>query len=73
MEVIMFIVGVLVGCILTKVVLRIFAVGSLRLDQSDPESSPYLFLELNKDNADDIAKKKFVVLNVYRKDFLPRK
>ena len=65
-------IGVAVGCILTTVILRIKSVGILRVDTSDPDDSPYLFLELTK-GLDTIYRKKYVSLKVCIKSFLPQK
>lgn len=46
--------------------------GTLRIDHSDIEEPPYLFLELKGHNVDDIYKQKFVTFAVEQKDFLPR-
>ena len=45
-------------------------VGSLRVDQSDPDSGPYLFLELSHEGVDAIYKKKYVVLKVNIQDYI---
>lgn len=47
--------------------------GTLRLDHSDPEEPPYLFLELKGHTIDDIIKQEYITLAVKREDFLPRK
>lgn len=47
--------------------------GTLRLDHSDPEEPPYLFLELEGHTIDDIIKQEYITLAVKREDFLPRK
>lgn len=46
--------------------------GTLRMDHSDIEEPPYLFLELKGHTVDDISKQKFVTFAVEQKDFLPR-
>lgn len=46
--------------------------GILRMDHSDIEEPPYLFLELKGHTVDDISKQKFVTFAVEQKDFLPR-
>ena len=46
--------------------------GTLRMDHSDIEDPPYLFLELKGHTIDDISKQKFVTFAVEQKDFLPR-
>lgn len=69
---VIFVIGVVVGCILTTVISRIKSVGVLRVDTSDPDDNPYLFLELSK-GLDEIYRRKYVVLKVYIKSFLPQK
>ncbi len=66
-------VGILVGIIGCKVYGRFHAIGRVRVDNSDPDSSPYLFLELSHTGANDLMKKKFVILQVEVKDFIPHK
>lgn len=66
---IFFIGGVITGAIITYLIIVNLSSGDLRVDHSDDQ--PYLFLEL-KDDIHDILNKKFVVLKVVVKDFLPR-
>lgn len=68
---IIFVLGVLVGAIFTGVVFRLFSVGTLRVDNSDPDG-PFLFLELSK-RFETIVSKKYVVLRVKAKDFISHK
>lgn len=70
--IIIFGIGVLIGCILTIIIFRTRSVGSLRIDISDPDDSPYLFLELSKDIR-EIYKKKHVMMKVNFKNFIPHK
>lgn len=46
--------------------------GILRMDHSDIEEPPYLFLELKGHTVDDISRQTFVTFAVEQKDFLPR-
>ena len=62
------IVGMVIGVVFGRQVFRKDVVGSLRVDQSDPDSGPYLFLELSHKGAKAIYKKKYVVLKVNIKD-----
>ena len=39
-------IGIMVGVLLSRFIFREKPVGSLRVDESDPDSGPYLFLEL---------------------------
>ena len=59
----MYLIGILIGCIMTLIIFRTRSVGVLRVDSSDPDDGPYLFLEL-KSNPQTIVKKKYVVLKV---------
>ena len=64
------IIGVIIGIVLGRQVFRRDVVGSLRVDQSDPDSGPYLFLELSHKGANVIYKKKYLVLKVDLKDYI---
>ena len=64
------IIGIIIGIIFGRQVFRKDVVGSLRVDQSDPDSGPYLFLELSHKGANAIYKKKYVVLKVNLKDYI---
>lgn len=70
--ILVFCVGIVAGCIISKIISRMKIVGSLRVDTSDPEDGPYLFLELSQ-NMDVVAKKKYVVLKVNLNSFIPQK
>ena len=49
-------IGVMVGVLLSRFIFKEKPVGSLRVDESDPDSGPYLFLELDRSGADAIYK-----------------
>lgn len=63
-------IGTITGLILSRFIFKEKPVGSLRVDQSDPDSGPYLFLELSHKGADAIYKKKYIVLKVNLKDYI---
>ena len=67
---IIFLIGVLVGDICAIIMTRIKSTGSLRVDTSDPDDGPYLFLELSKDIG-EIYRKKYITLKVNLKNFIP--
>ena len=69
--VIIFALGILVGIIFIGIVFRLFLVGTLRVDHSDSDG-PFLFLELSK-RVETVISKKYVVLKVKAKDFIPHK
>ena len=67
--IIVFLAGVLIGTIIYAIAVKTASVGTLRIDQSDPEDSPYLFLELEK-NLSAIVSKKYVTMKVERKNYI---
>ena len=67
--IIAFLVGVLIGTIIYAIAVKTASVGTLRIDQSDPEDSPYLFLELDK-NLSTIVSKQYVIMKVNLKNYI---
>ncbi len=65
--------GIIIGVFCGRYIIRRNAIGSLRIDQSDPDSGPYLFLELSHKGSENIHKKKYVVFQVNVKDYIPHK
>lgn len=63
------ILGLACGIGITLAVIHGKAIGTLRLDSSDPYEKPYLFLELNND-CGNLLKKKYVVLKVNPKPYI---
>lgn len=70
---ILILIGILVGMFMSRFIFKEKSVGSLRVDQSDPDSGPYLFLELNRDGAEAIYKKRYVRLRVDLKNYISHK
>ena len=68
--VVVFIVGLLCGCAITYLVSKNGSIGDLRIDTSDPDDNPYLFLELSK-SIDVIKHKKYVTLKVNTNSYIP--
>lgn len=66
-------VGFLIGLLMSRFIFREKPVGSLRVDHSDPDSGPYLFLELDHDGAEAIYKKRYVRLRVDLKNYISQK
>lgn len=64
------IIGIAIGFSFGKVKYHQWPIGDLRVDQSDPDSPPQLFLELDK-NVPTVMTKKYVVLRVKVEDFIP--
>ena len=65
-----FVVGVVLTIIFSVRSRRIY--GTLRIDNSDPEDGPYLFLELTSD-VNSIKKQKRVSFKVNAKNYLSQK
>ena len=63
--------GFLVGAVAASVFIYAKAIGSLRVDHSDPSEPPYLFLEVEK-NPDTLEHGKIVVLRVKRENLISR-
>lgn len=66
-------IGIMVGVLLSRFIFREKPVGSLRVDESDPDSEPYLFLELDRSGADAIYKQRYVRLRVELKNYISHK
>ena len=64
-------IGVMVGSIITRIIIRPLDIGTLRIDTSDPDR-PFMFLELSKD-VDTVASKKYVILKVNLKSYISQK
>lgn len=67
------IIGILIGIIASRFIFRERPVGSLRVDESDPDSGPYLFLELDRSGAAAIYKQRYVRLRVELKNYISHK
>lgn len=70
LEVLFLLAGILMGFGITSLVRRIYFVGTLRIDRSEPNEPPYMFLELDK-GVGDISKKKHVLLRVRNENYIP--
>ena len=64
-------IGIVVGSIITRIIIRPLDIGTLRIDTSDPDG-PFMFLELSKD-VDTVASKKYVILKVNLKSYISQK
>lgn len=63
------IVGSIIGCLVTLFCQRTKFVGTLRIDRSEPDEPPRIFLELNK-GVGDISNLKRVSLDVSTKNYI---
>lgn len=73
MELVLLIGGIMIGSGITLFVTRMQAVrskvGTLRIDRSDPDDQPYMFLELNK-GVGDISTRTYVTLDVSTENYI---
>lgn len=61
--------GMVIGGLWTCIVFRMFVVGTLRVDRSDPDEAPYLFLELAKD-VRTVSGKRYVIFKVRNENYI---
>lgn len=72
MEALFLLAGVLLGAGIATLARRARLVGTLRVDSSDPDDGPYMFLELEK-GVGDISSRRYVLLKVNLDSYLSRK
>lgn len=73
MDILFLTIGYIMGILVTFVFVHIsMKAGVLRIDHSDQLDGPYMFLEISK-NVDFITNRRYVLLEVRREDFIPRK
>lgn len=71
--IIAFVIGVFAGLFLAAFLFRRKpAIGALRVDTSDPQDGPYLFLELTE-NMDKVMKSRQVTLDVKLENYISQK
>jgi len=63
-------IGIVLGCILSRFIPKKI-VGTIRVDHSDPDSGPYLFLEITHGGMETIKRKKYVLFEVNLKSYIP--
>lgn len=64
------VIGVFIGIVVFKLAQRSTISGVLRVDTSDPDDQPYLFLELSERPL-TIKEKKYVTFEVNPQDYIP--
>jgi hypothetical protein len=64
--------GLIVGCVFMYILLRLRSVGYLRIDSSDPDDGPYLFLELTSEIR-TFRNRKYVVMDVRDENYISHK
>lgn len=64
MEILFFAGGIVIGIILTRIMLNKEIVGTIKVDSSDPDSPPFLFLEIDRGKGELLQKREFITLRV---------
>ena len=59
-----------IGMVIGKVQMKAKHIGTLRIDRSQPDEPPLLFLDELNCYPEDIAKKNYVTLKVLAKNFI---
>ena len=70
--VISFIFGIVISLLVAHYVFRPKQIGSLRIDRSDPDDGPYLFLELEPGGIYKLQHSKYILLKVEERDYISR-
>lgn len=65
--------GIFTGYYLGMLTVKDEYAGTIRVDRSDPESGPYLFIELEPDGMKKLHEMKTVRLHVNLESYIPRK
>lgn len=67
-----FVIGILIGSIFRGLIMHVMTTGELRIDTSDPQAAPYIFLQLSEGTS-ALHRKKYVTLRVNWENFNPQK
>lgn len=70
MEVLLVLLGIVIGSSSVLIWCKRTTIGTIRIDQSDPTEPPYLFLELKKP-VETFVHKKYVLCRVSNKNYIP--
>lgn len=68
--ILIFIIGLMIGCIVTSVIYRRKRVGTLRIDTSDPTDGNYFFLEVDSGKLASISNQKTILLRVDTQSYI---
>lgn len=69
------VIGVIIGVLISYFIRRHYTIGNLRIDNSDIDDGPYMFLEMDSSNGGVgwISKQKYIVLKVLVNDYITHK
>ena len=68
--IIIFVIGVLFGCVETSLYYRQKHVGTLRIDTSEPSEGTYFFLEIESGKANAISNQNVILLTVNTENYI---
>ena len=68
-------IGVIIGDLISYFIRKHYTIGNLRIDNSDIDDGPYMFLEMDSSNGgvEWISKQKYIVLKVLVNDYITHK
>ena len=72
MDAVVFLFGVLMGSLIRQFLIKTKNAGSLRVDRSEPDEPPKLFLELNVD-MNTLSSSDFIKLQVKNENYISQK
>ena len=72
MEVLIGILCFILGYVVARIIFRVKTIGTLVVDESDPEDGPYMFLELSV-SPHDVKRMKKVSMKVSVKNYISQK
>lgn len=73
MIILYFLCGLFIGGIAVYFAFAKNTLGVLKVDNSDKDSGPYLFMEINRNRTGDIYSKKYIILRVDLKNYISQK
>lgn len=66
------VIGIIAGLSIGQHLVEQRRIGRLRIDQSDPDDGPYLFLELEPGGVYKLQHSKYILLKVEERDYISR-
>ena len=71
--VMLWVAGTAFGAVSAIAFLRRNSIGSLRIDRSEPEEPPKIFLEINKGASFQLLRREYVTLKVIAENYISQK
>jgi hypothetical protein len=67
---ILFVIGIVIGFVVSEILSRKDSMGTIRVDSSDPYDGPYLFLEMTG-SVEKLKKRKYAMFKVSTISYIP--